>query len=114
LEAELRRKPPTEKDINDETIAVLRALHWMAYYFGVAADQMRFTEEQRAEYGAYMTTDNPAATLRPWVHRHIEAIKVHTRLGGGGVRTRHKLLGGVIAFKTVGANTGELNPHLTA
>jgi DNA invertase Pin-like site-specific DNA recombinase len=93
LEVELRRKPPSEKDINTLALEVLRSLYWMGYYFRVAAQQSRYTAEQLQEFAwqaadelggtlAVSTLDNPALALRPYL-RKIAGITIHTTRRGG-------------------------------
>jgi DNA invertase Pin-like site-specific DNA recombinase len=116
LAAELRRRPPSEQDVNAEATEVLRALYWMALYFRVAAEQAGLTEEERQELyeGRPMfALSNPSATLRPFL-RKIAGITCHTRIEGKGTRTRHVFEGGEIGFKPVGPVTGNLDPHLIA
>jgi DNA invertase Pin-like site-specific DNA recombinase len=113
LEEELRKGPPTEKDINRETLEVLRALYWMALWFDVAAEQAEMTDDQRFELheGPIFTLDNPSEALRPYL-RKIAGITCRTEIEGHGNRTRHRFLGGDIEFKSLGLNPGNLIDHL--
>jgi site-specific DNA recombinase len=113
LEGELRKKPPSEQDVNAEVKAVLRSLYWLALLFHVAAEQEEeatLKEEERAmRVRASYAFENPAVALRPFLGR-ITEIVVHTDLAGRGTRRRHTFERGEIAF-SVGLDTGNLNSH---
>src|SRR5262249_33548115 len=128
LEAELRKRPPTEQDVNDEAMEVLRCLYWLGIFFRIAADPMD-PEEASAAGGATLEPNFKVA-LRPYL-RHVSAITVHTekREGRPGVKkvaklengkvvkkrvatgTRHVFLRGEIAFIGVGGVREKLNHH---
>ena len=117
LRTELSKRPPTDKDINAETMEVLRSLYWLAIYFRSSAEQAEMSEEEReelyAEEGEWMITlADPTAALRPYL-RKIAGITVYTRIEGHKTRTRHQFERGEIAFKPVGLDTNNLNPHVT-
>jgi DNA invertase Pin-like site-specific DNA recombinase len=96
VEAELRKRPPTEKQIDDEAKELLDALLGIAAAFRTAAKE-GLTPERRAE-------------LRPLLQK-IVGIDVHTTVAGQGTRRRHVFSHGEITFRPVGPATGDSNPH---
>ncbi|MCI0740632.1 MAG: recombinase family protein [Gemmataceae bacterium] len=113
LTLELRKAPPSEQDINAEATALLRSLHWLAFYFREAALEHagHKSEDRPGEW--VMEGAGDCAEVHKWLNG-IEAITVSTKIGGKGTRRRHEFLGGEIEFRPVGGVTGNLNPHLTA
>ncbi len=109
LEVELRKKPPTEADVNAEALEVLRNLHWLGVLFRAAAEGAGGYPEYFE--GARIEVPDPTR-LRPFL-RSVAGIKVHTRIEGHGRRTRHVLEGGEIAFGPVGLTGISQNPDLT-
>jgi DNA invertase Pin-like site-specific DNA recombinase len=103
LEAELRRRPPAEQDINAETMAVLRSLYWLALFFRLTADPQ--DDAYLEEHGSALTGDFTPA-LRSYL-RHVAGITVHARVEGQGTRTRYVFERGEIAFRdSLGNETG--------
>jgi DNA invertase Pin-like site-specific DNA recombinase len=108
LEIELRKKPPTEQDINAEAMEVLRALYWLGVLFREAANP----QDPETTEGPVLTGAKECLALRRFL-RHIESITVHTKKEGRGSGTRHVLECGEIRLKIIGSVTGNLNPHAT-
>jgi hypothetical protein len=102
---ELRRRPPTEQDVNAEAMEVLRSLYWLAVYFRLTARP----QDLETTEGACLTGDFSPA-IRRWL-RNVSGITVHTSIRGQGNGTRNVFERGEIAFSTVGPDTGNLNPH---
>jgi DNA invertase Pin-like site-specific DNA recombinase len=97
LEKELRKQPRTEKDINAETTDLLRSLYWLRVGFWSAAEEATYTEEQRAEHGAFFTGMGESPSLKRFLGR-IAGITVHTRVEGKGNGVRYVFEQGEIAF----------------
>jgi DNA invertase Pin-like site-specific DNA recombinase len=96
LELQLRRKPPTEADINAEVREVMASLLCLAAIFSKASDLSR--------------DGKPISELRKGVNvgpilqsyfRGIGSIVVHTRIEGNGTRARHTFLRGEVVFLPV-------------
>jgi hypothetical protein len=103
LTEELRKRPPTEQDINAETLDVLQSLEFMAMFFRTAAQP-----DFRPGYLFWpMVTQECGEMLRK-----IAGITVDTRVGGKGTRVRHVFQAGKVEFRPVGGSTGQVNPHL--
>jgi DNA invertase Pin-like site-specific DNA recombinase len=94
LQAELRKRPPSDEEVNAETLEVLGALLRMASYFLAAAEDGETPEE-----------------MRPFL-RKVAGITAFTRIEGQGTRRRHHLERGEIVFRTVGLDNRSLNPHV--
>ncbi len=115
LELELRKRLPTETDVNAETMELLRSLYWLGTYFRHAATPMEEYVKRCDDGGWFLTCDNWSPLLKPYL-LNVSAITVHTskqpsdkgRCNG----TRHAFQRGEIAFKPVGPVTGNLNPRL--
>jgi site-specific DNA recombinase len=108
LEAELKKRPPTESDLNSEVMSILRTLYWLGIYFRLHADPM--DPENAEEHGGASLIGDFAPAIRHWL-RDVSAIVIHTRKNGTGYATRHAFIGGEIAFREAGANGISLNPH---
>lgn len=118
LEAELRKRPPSEDDVNVEATEVLRSLWWLRVLFRSAAqefgrDPNKFEDWfDLAEDGALCV--GVGAGRNPWLRqylRRIAGITVHTRIEGRGTRTRHVFEQGEISLETVRSVPSNLNPH---
>jgi hypothetical protein len=105
LTAELRQRPPSDADINSETMDVLRSLYYLGIWFRLVADPM--DEEQEQEGNAIMTVE--PSVLKPYL-RHIEAITVHTRKVGSGRASRHFFERGEMVFAEV-VVASNMNAH---
>lgn len=98
LETELRKKPPSEEDINAETMEVLRSLYWLGICFRLTADPQDDWESMlEAEGKACTLTGDFTPMIRRFV-RKIAGITVHSRIDGEGRRVRHTFERGEIAF----------------
>jgi hypothetical protein len=109
LRTELRKRPPSEEDLNAEALEVMRALYWLAILFGSAADEARLGTEDRE--GAFLVGAGRSGAMRHFLGR-IAGITAHTRIESRGTRTRHVFQGGEIALNPVGRVPGDLDPHL--
>jgi DNA invertase Pin-like site-specific DNA recombinase len=110
LEAELRKTPPTEADINDETMEVLQSLSLMAWYFRFAAQVKSYEEDWDGDDGVAVWGDVRPECRR--ILRSITGITVHTTITGRGNGVRHSFLKGEIEFRGgVRVDPGNLNPH---
>jgi site-specific DNA recombinase len=92
LELELRKKPPSEQDINAEVLSVLRCLSVMKAALVNAAEQR----------GA--GSDKPLPMAR-WALKPVSGIIVHTRIKEGRGKIRHEFLGGEVALRRMGTVT---------
>lgn len=123
LEAGLKKKPPTEADLNGQALEVLNSLWWLRHLFWSAvqeathttpADWTELAEEIRAEYPDASPAFLTGAASSPLLKRYLRSIvKVvcHSQKTGQKQGTRHKFLRGEIVFR-VGGNVGESNPRL--
>lgn len=109
LELELRKKPPTEQDVNAETLSVLRSLYWLEILFRLAAEP-KLSEQPKAPGGFAMSQSSLRARLRPYL-RHVSTITIFSNKVGRGNGTRYVFEKGEIAFELVGPVRGNLNPH---
>ncbi|MCI0703847.1 MAG: recombinase family protein [Planctomycetia bacterium] len=107
LELELRKRPPTEADINAEATAVLRSLYWLAMLFDCAAEEVSDPDGSERE-GPVLLGAGRSLNLRKYL-RHIASITIHSRKEGKGTATRHVFERGEITLYGVGANTGKVN-----
>jgi DNA invertase Pin-like site-specific DNA recombinase len=110
LETELRKKPPTEQDVNAEATEVLRALYWLAIYFRLVAHPNDPDDPELVGTGWFLVGDFRPA-IRPFLAR-IAGITVYTRIEGRGTRRRHLFERGEIALDRVGVNPRKVNPHV--
>jgi DNA invertase Pin-like site-specific DNA recombinase len=108
LEAELRKRPPSEADVNAEAMAVLRSLYWLGVCFRLQADPMDGPKYDEYE-GARLIGDF-SPEIRHWL-RNISGIVVHTEKRGSGFGVRHRFVGGEIVFREAGGNGIRENPH---
>lgn len=102
----MRKRPPTEKDINTETRSVLLSLWLMSNFIRSAAQPSEAIEEEtersRKLYGWQVPKLDGRSSLRKAL-RSISGITVHTTVKGAGTGKRHIFQGGDIAFRSVGA-----------
>ncbi len=105
LELELRKRPPTEREVNAETLGLLRTLAWMELDFRLAGENAEYFRTKGATYCF--------ATSSKTLLRSVAGITVHTRIDGRGNGIRHAFERGEICFRPVRGNTGNLDPHLT-
>jgi DNA invertase Pin-like site-specific DNA recombinase len=111
LEAELRKRPPSDADINAEATEVLRSLYWLRLLFVSAANESggvpytdgEYVPEAEGYYAGLRGAQDPA--LRRYLSR-IAGITIHTSIKGTGIGVRHTFLGGEIAFRKLGDGTG--------
>jgi hypothetical protein len=94
LEAELRKRPPSEQDVNAEALEVLTALYWLRLFFLGAA-------EAGNPHGA------PAPELRRYLSR-LSGIRIDTTLRPHQLGPRHVFTGGEISFRGQGNVTAVL------
>jgi hypothetical protein len=124
LQAELRKRPPSESDVNAEALAVLRALWWLGHLFRSAAQEAKMGDdpadprwEEFLERAREQNDDRPVAVMTgaartPAVRaylRHITGIEVFTKIVGTGKATRHVLQEGRIAVAPVWGKPKEGN-----
>ncbi len=115
LEAELRKRPPSEADVSAEAMEVLRSLYWLGILFRSAAQEWGRDPDNPddwmdVECGSSFFGSVKTPAVRQCLRR-IAGITVHTRLEGKSTRTRHVFEGGEIAFGSVGPKPRDLNPH---
>ena len=70
LEVELRKKPPTEADVNAEALEVLRNLHWLGVLFRAAAEGAGGYPEYFEGGKDRSARPNPVAAVPPFCRRH--------------------------------------------
>ncbi|MEQ8791776.1 MAG: recombinase family protein [Pirellulaceae bacterium] len=87
LKLELRNQP-TDKDINEVVLTVLRKVIRLS------------------ALGSQAEPDQIKTVLK-----EIDHIKVHTRIVGEATRRRHQFKRGDVSFSLVGVATGKVNPH---
>src|SRR5262249_62158045 len=74
LEMELRRRPPTESDVNAEATAVLRSLYWLALFFRLAADP----HDPDFSTGGWVIEGDFSPELKGYLS-HVAGVKGYTR-----------------------------------
>jgi DNA invertase Pin-like site-specific DNA recombinase len=116
LELELRRRPPSEEEVNAEVMQLLRDLYWLEIYFRLTADPQE-RDLEAGKDGCYLTGDF-RPVLRQFLRR-VESITVWTRKEGTGTGTRHTFERGELVLCKAGDGadslvrgvTGEMNLH---
>src|SRR5262249_46231940 len=113
------KKPPSDSDINTETLDLLRDLYFLAFYFRAYADPKgtNFIQvgpgDKEPEPDDLAEFEGPVliGDLKPMLKNHllkIERIDVCTEIWyTSGGQARHRLLGGAISFSARYLSKGE-------
>ncbi len=117
-EQELRERPPTEQDINEETLELLRSLRTLGTAFSTLPHLQEDVDDTVYEPGSLAAALSSGGSLRDHYMaevkralRQISGITVHSRIVRQGKRIRHAFERGEINFQSVRVNGIGVNPH---